>query len=97
MKWDPSRPVPDDSGPHHTHRAATIEVSAARAAPGNDVPVGEWRILVRLTATSAVEAGHVLAAVLEPARARAIAASLIQAAGDVESGRTEDRAREAGQ
>jgi hypothetical protein len=90
-RWDPERPLPPDEGPHHTHTAHRIKVSSAKAAPGSDeVPEGEWRVLLILFGLNDIAAGHGLARIMTPAAARTVAAALIQAAGDVESGRVAD-------
>lgn len=81
VTYDPSAPVPPDMGAHHTHRSDDIEVSASRQRAGH------WWILVKLRPLEPVEAGHVVAAMLDPEGARAVAQWLVQAAGDLERGR----------
>jgi hypothetical protein len=92
-RWDPDRPVPPDDGAAHTHVSDGIAVTVARAAPGNDIPVGEWPVLLTLKAVHLVEPGHRLAWVMTPEQAIEIAGALVQAAGDLTSGRIEGAAR----
>lgn len=90
MTWDPKRPIPPDDGAGHSHPASKIEISAAMAGPDNDIPEGEWRVLLNLSCPVPLPANHRLSWVMTFAKAQELAEALIQAAGDVGSRRVDE-------
>lgn len=89
MAWDPKRPVPEDDGGAHTHTPSQFTVSAAKAGAGGETPEGEWRVLVAMATLVELPAGHRLAYAMTPSEALTLAGTLVQAAGDIESGKVE--------